>query len=265
MKARLVVASLFLAAPAVAQEATPTATPDATATATATPVATATPAATATPIRAVVLEPVPSPTPEYDLRIGRESSKWATFEIGGGVVRPTGTVVETVYGKDLAEPEFHMRGSLLLGSIFDVGLSGGFSQITGHQVAADGTPSADVTRLTLAPFSATALVRLDFFRNQPIVPYGGGGLAYALWSERDALADEQVDGDKYGWTAVAGVQLLLDVLEPSRADDIDGFWGINDTYLTLEISRTEYDSLGKGVDGLDLSHWSARAAFLFEY
>lgn len=191
--------------------------------------------------------------------------KWFSVEIGAGAVQMTGTDVKQVYGKR-DQPLFHMRAGVLVKSILDVGVGGDFAQITGKRVgAASGGTSAEPTRLTLGPLSATALVRLDFFHNQPVVPYGGGGIAYMIWGERDRLADRNVSGDKYGWIATGGVMILLDQFEPARAADFDSWWGVNDTFLTVEVSRTEYDRLGKGPTGLDLNHWSGRASFLFEF
>ncbi len=202
----------------------------------------------------------------FALPILAESPKSASFEIGGGTLTPTGAIVETVYGTDEREPVFHLRNGLLFWSILDLGASIDFCQITGRRIGTiGGEDSAEVSRLTLVPIAATALVRLDVFPNQPLVPYGGGGIAYLVWSERSPADDESVDGDKYGWTGVAGVQILLDWMEPDRAADVDGFWGVNDTYLNVELSRTQYDRLGRGNEGLDLSHWTGRATFMFAF
>ena len=194
-----------------------------------------------------------------------ETPKWFSAEIGAGGMQMTGTAVKDVYGSK-NEPAFHMRGGVLIKSILDIGCGGDFAQITGHRVGTvGGASSAETSRLTLGPMFGTALVRLDVLRNQWVVPYAGGGVAYLVWSERNPASNKQVDGDKYGWTAVGGLQILLDTFEPARAADVDSYSGINDTFLTLEISRTDYDRLGRGPTGLDLSHWTGRAAFLFEF
>lgn len=194
-----------------------------------------------------------------------ESSKWFSTELGGGGMRMTGQNVKTVYGtKD--QPTFHMRAGVLIKSILDIGVGGDFTQVNGKRVGTvGGGTSAEPTQLTLGPMAGTALLRLDFFHNQPVVPYGGGGVAYMVWGERDRLAGKNITGDKYGWTAVGGLAILLDNFEPARAADLDSYSGVNDTFLTFEVSRTEYDRLGKGQEGLDLAHWAARASFLFEF
>lgn len=233
--------------------------PDPESAATPTPVPAASPVPTAPPAQA---EPEPAPTPR-PMRIF-ESPKWYSAELGGGALQLEGDVVTEVYGDDY-EPAVHGRLGVLFFSILDLGVSADFVQITGRRIGADtGERSAEISRLTLVPMSANAIVRLDFFRNQPIVPYAGAGWAYLVWSDRDVIEDDQVDGDKQGVTILAGAQILLDMLEPSRAQDLDGWWGVNDTYLTLEVSKTTYGD-SDDVEGLDLGHLEGRAAFLFEF
>ncbi len=195
-----------------------------------------------------------------------ETPKWFSAELGFGAATPFGNLVQEIYGDRGLHPMWHGRFGLLLFSVFDLGLSADFAQITGRRIGVlEGERSAEYSRLTLAPFTATAIARLDLLPHQPVVPYAGAGVGYLVWSERNPIEDEQVDGDKYGWTWLAGAQILLDELEPARADDLDGWWGVNDTYLTLEYSRVDYNRLGKGRDGLNLNHWVVRASFLFEY
>jgi len=202
-------------------------------------------------------EPTPAPP--------SESPRYGTFEIGGGALTPTGSDVQTIYGSGVHSAAFHMRGSWLPFERFvDLGLSADLTQMNGERTGlAGGGQSAEGTELTLAPFAATAALRLEVFRDQPLVPYGGAGLAYLIWGERDTFTGANVSGDKYGWTAFGGASVLLDWIEPGRARDLDGWYGINHTYLNLELAETRYDRLGKGVVGLDLSHWEARAAFMF--
>ena len=226
-----------MATPEATPEATPSATPDATPE--ATPVATpeATPEATATPVATPA--PSPSPTPsvaekketENAPSRWRESPKWFSAQFGAGGLQLEGDIASGVYG-DTYEPAVHGRLGVLLFSILDLGLSADFAQITGHRQGADtGGTSAEISRLTLLPLSAQAVLRLDFFPSQPIVPYGGAGYAYLVWSERNPIEDDQVDGDKQGVVLIGGVQILLDWMEQGRADDLDNWWGVNDTFL----------------------------------
>lgn len=269
-RAAIVTALLFVLSSAAARAEEPDATP--------TPGAEATPAAQATPQpepQADPPEPPPAAAPastaapaasrpEPTRRRRIESPKWFSAELGGGALQLQGDVARAVYG-DGYEPTFHSRIGVLFFSMLDLGVSADATQITARRLGAnDGTRSAELTRLTLLPLSATALIRLDLFRNQPIVPYAGAGYSYLVWSERNPIEDEQVDGDKQGVTLLGGVQILLDWMEPSRAQDLDAWWGVNDTYLTLELSRTTYGD-GDDVTGLDLGHLEARAAFLFEF
>ena len=250
--------------------AEPTPTPDETPIAAPTPDATpeATPEATpsATPVATPEATPSPSPTPEEkeDRPRWTGSPKWFSAELGAGGLQLEGDIATEVYD-DQFEPAMHGRIGVLLFSILDLGLSGDFAQITGRRLGeGSGDESAEISRLTLVPLSANAIVRLHFFRNQPIVPYAGAGYAYLVWSERNPIEDDQVDGDKSGVTMFGGVQILLDWIEPGRADDLDNWWGVNDTFLNLEVSRSTYGD-SDDVNGLDLGHVQARASFLFEF
>lgn len=195
-----------------------------------------------------------------------ESPKWFSAEIGAGAVRLEGDIPQEVYG-EREQPALHGRAGVLLFSVVDLGVGADFSQMSARRLGADkGDASGEITRLTLVPITATGALRLDFFPEQPLVPYAGAGVSYLVFSERNPIEDDQVDGDKYGWTAFAGLQILLDWLEPARASDLDGWWGVNDTYLSLEVSKTVYDRLGQGpAEGLDLDHLEGRASFLFEF
>lgn len=244
--------------------ATPSATPDAI----ATPAPVATPAPGATPAPAATPEPVatPEPAPAAEEPHARwvESPKWYSAELGMGGLQLEGDVASAVYGDDY-EPAIHGRLGFLLFSILDLGVSADFAQIEARRLGADsGTESAEITRLTLVPITASAIVRLDFFPNQPIVPYAGAGYSYLVWSERNPIEDDQTDGDKQGVSMLGGVQILLDWMEPARATDLDSWWGVNDTFLILEASRATYGD-SDDQEGLDLGHVEGRAAFLFEF
>lgn len=236
----------------------PVATPDATPEATPEPVA--------SPAETPAAAPSPTPKPAQEDAPPRwiESPKWFSAEMGMGALQLEGDVASEVYGDDY-EPAVHSRVGFLLFSILDLGVSADFAQIEARRLGADnGGESAEITRLTLFPLTATAIVRLDFFPNQPIVPYAGAGYSYLVWSERNPIEDDQVDGDKQGVQMLGGVQILLDWMEPSRASDLDSWWGVNDTFLILEVSRTTYGD-SNDVTGLDLGHLEGRAAFLFEF
>lgn len=240
----------------------PEPTPDETPAPTPTPAPAAT--ATATP------EAAPSPTPKSVSEEAESrprwtgSPKWFSAELGAGGLQLEGDIATSVYD-DQFEPAFHGRAGVLFFSILDLGLSADFAQITGRRLGeGSGDESAEISRLTLVPISANAILRLHFFRNQPIVPYAGAGYAYLVWSERNPIEDDQTDGDKTGVTMFGGVQILLDWIEPARADDLDNWWGVNDTFLNLEVSRSTYSD-SDDVNGLDLGHVQARASFLFEF
>lgn len=202
--------------------------------------------------------PTESEASEAREAVLRESPKWATFQLGGGVYLPDNDLIKDVYGDVNAAGD--LRVSALLFSILDVGASVGFQQWSGHGVGtSDGSESDDLFRLTTIPITATALARIDILKEQPVVPYAGGGFVFVDYNERDVYADQTTRGNDTGVVAIGGLMILLDMLEPGRAADADRYWGVNDFYLDLQASRFIFDD-----KGLDLSGWRFTANVMFE-
>jgi cytoskeletal protein RodZ len=123
----------------------------------------------------------------------------------------------------------------------------------GHLVSEDGEQSNDESVITLYPLTVGARVRLDFIREQWIVPTAAAGLDYWLWSEKagydtDSLSwDAKRSGGHYGYHYAAGLQILLDAFEPKRASQLQARAGIEDSYLVAEYRHRE---VGEEEDGL---------------
>ena len=89
------------------------------------------------------------------------------------------------------------------------------------------------------------MLRLDVFREQPVVPYAGAGVTWSLFREKESSDADVVVGDKGGWYYAAGLELLLDRFEPARAADLDISRGINDTYITFEYRHQILTEVGE--------------------
>jgi hypothetical protein len=143
----------------------------------------------------------------------------------------------------------------------ELNLGVGLVRKTGEQVAADGTSSEEYAQLTLLPLTLDATGRLDFFYEQPIVPFARLGGDMWLWREGwgspDAEASvpyDHIGGGKYGWHYAAGLMLLLDSLDRDSANRFDATAGINDTYLIAEFRQTSmFNTTGLDFSGTEFS------------
>lgn len=152
----------------------------------------------------------------------------------------------------------------------EVNLSFAFLQFPGKATFVDtGESSADSVMLTLFPLNLDLSVGIDIVDEQPVVPYGGVGVAWTLWREHVTGGGEEWSGYRLGYNAFFGAALLLDRIEQRRAREVDAAVGVNDAFLTLEGRFAKVDSeledgdLVKGT--LDFSGWSFLAGLKLVY
>lgn len=138
----------------------------------------------------------------------------------------------------------------------------------------DTPRSGDGTSFTIVPTSLLLVYRLDVAARRwgiPIVPYGKAGLDYTLYWIRngnDAIASSgqggRGRGATTGWSAAAGVALLLDVFDPGAARELDSTTGVNHTYLFGELVHRE-DSGLFGSNQLHVGDDTWFAGLMFEF
>lgn len=142
---------------------------------------------------------------------------------------------------------------------------GGIAEFT------SGDPgSAHKNSLWIIPMYAVGVLRVDVFRRAfhiPLVPYIKGGLAWSLWSSRDAGSVSVVDGEKakgssLGLQYQVGLMLHLNPISPQTAIDMDNSSGINHSYIFAEWWASDVDSFGKGMQTGDAT-WVAGVALEF--
>jgi hypothetical protein len=134
-----------------------------------------------------------------------------------------------------------------------LGAGWGYAQISAPNVSAEPRPPtppiSQQSNLNIMPMYAVGVLRIDTLArnfNIPLVPYGKFGLAYALWWVNDGVATaETEDGVKgkdtsIGTQAALGAMFLLDVLEPSAARAMDSEGGVNNSYLFIEWSMSNF-------------------------
>lgn len=58
----------------------------------------------------------------------------------------------------------------------------------GFLIAEDGSVSTQEDQLSVIPFSASGILRLDILNDQVLVPFATGGADYWLWQENGPMA-----------------------------------------------------------------------------
>jgi hypothetical protein len=149
----------------------------------------------------------------------------------------------------------------------EVGIEGSYSRGTGEGL--QGQTTAGEVLFERVPLNLFVLARGVFDENQWLVPYAGGG--YTRMFYRAKVKDQgKTEGSVNGYHARAGVQLLLDRLEPETAQNLYLDFGMHHTYFFLEgkYTRAEVDTVASGTLASvseNLGGISFLGGFLFEF
>jgi hypothetical protein len=186
-----------------------------------------------------------------------ESRRWGSFEIGAGTYEPdldaefggVESPFQDVFGSGRGWM-FRTGAALALfrfAGTVEAGLQSGFLQKTGKAQTLEQTDSGDDTRLRLIPVSLTLTYRFEWLNDRyriPFAPYGRVGLERFHWWVEDGNGDTSESGATNGWSATAGLALLLDFIDPQIAREFDNDAGVNDTYLFFEVTRRSVHDFG---------------------
>lgn len=208
-------------------------------------------------------------------------NKWGSVEVGGGPYTPNvddefggaATPYRDVFGNKAA-PMFrlHVSKTLLQSSALgalDLGFKTGFWSKAGHALDPDGNPTGDRTRFTIVPTSLTLTYRVDSIYERlrvPLVPYGRVALErYNWWTSKEDESAER--GATNGWSATAGVGLVLDWMDPGAARDLENEAGVAHTIVYFDVTRSKVDDFGSD-ESWDLSEkqklfWSVGLMVVF--
>jgi uncharacterized protein (TIGR03382 family) len=123
----------------------------------------------------------------------------------------------------------------------------GWFQEIGNPVLRSGGRSDDNVELTALPLNVSVNLRGDFWKHQPIVP--AVGMSYEMWNwKQDPYqGTSTISGTKTGWSWNAGLQILLDRIDPVSASKLRVRTGIDDTYLTVSYRD---QTIGENASGL---------------
>jgi len=138
------------------------------------------------------------------------------------------------------------RSVLRLGGPLEVGVGVGLSHRSGHGRLPSGDVSADTTGFDVYPLRVTLTYRLELLEelSVPLVPYARIGAEGWLWRVTDGAGSTAKsgghagDGATYGWSAAAGIALVLDGLDSSITSSG------RRTSLFVEVSRNGVNDFG---------------------
>jgi len=136
---------------------------------------------------------------------------------------------------------------------------GGSYQIAHAKGETTGRESGEKVEFYVFPAWVEAGYRFDFAEDQILVPSIRGGADYWSYIEKNRFVDN-VQGGKFGYHGGVGLGFLLDRLEPSSDFELMSEYGIENTFLELNATKTWIKS-----DGLDFSGLVFSAGFLFEF
>jgi hypothetical protein len=154
------------------------------------------------------------------------------------------------------------------------GVSAAFVSISDPASFQDGSgPSAETTTLSIFPFVAMAVFRLDEFWREahvPFVPYAKLGLEYALWRASNTLGTSNYNGvtgtgHSLGTHLAIGLAFNLDIFDSYAAQNIDDQLGINSTYIFAEVQRDDTNGLGIQSNALRVGGTNWAFGFAFEF
>lgn len=191
-----------------------------------------------------------------------ERPHWS-LELKGGVFIPAIDNWATYYGRrDISE----YGGSLAYKIIqqIEVGLEGGYIRDKGRGFApVHGIITGSVT-YELAPLNVFVLARGVFSENQVLIPYAGGGWTRMYYREKVQYQGD-VKGSTDGYHARAGLQLVLDSMDPRAASNMYRDYGVFHTSLFLEARSIRAMITDLNGTSVNLGGTSWLGGLLFEF
>lgn len=183
------------------------------------------------------------------------------FSLNYGQIEPTSDDWKAIYG-DKRVSNYRASIGYRLHPTLGVEIGGGYLIKDGKGKTLTGRNTGVETIFQSAPVDFTLLYRLNYFREQFIVPYVGGGVSYNLYWERIKDGNE-IKGGMWGRHVTGGINLLLDRLDKKSARDLEEDYGINNTYLTIAATQSVINDFGK--EEVDLGGWNYSAGLVFEF
>lgn len=183
------------------------------------------------------------------------------LQVSYGNIELEDDAITSVYGASGNGVTMLEWGPQLIKQIELTGGAGWFRE-NGKGLLDDDTRTDGKITFRAIPLTLNAKVRLDFFKDQIIVPFGTAGLDAWNFKQDPYQGDQTLTGWKYGWHWTAGGQLLLDKLDPSAASKFQAMSGVDNTFLVVELRKQD---VGGGDDGLIFTGQSLNFGLQFDY
>jgi len=191
--------------------------------------------------------------------IRAEQPKWSVA-LKGGYTFPETDGWEDNYGDD----GFWTLGVEIGWKInrrLELNASISYGDDSGKALTPSGKESVDDLDFEHLPIHISVLYRFISDEDQFIVPFLGGGYTHLFYKLE--FVDDDRSGDQFGYHVRGGFQILLDRLEPEKADDISDKVGIHNSYLFFEGIYSNVDDFGS--EDIDLGGWAVFIGLLLEF
>jgi hypothetical protein len=171
----------------------------------------------------------------------------ASFDLSGGGVGPyaavfPGTGRPTGFWLHAARAlPFRQYGTIELGG------GVGYWSVSGHAVTANNVPTVEKTSFKIVPTEVSVTYRADVLWERwrvPLVPYARAGLERYNWWITGPGGGTSKTGATNGLSWGGGVGLVLDLLDPTLARELDADSGINHTILVFDAKKSKVDDFG---------------------
>ena len=180
-----------------------------------------------------------------------------SFEIKGGNFKPSLDDWAKFYSKDKMR-QFNLSLAYKWLRQVEVGIDVGYRRDKGQGRLEVSDTVGGVVTYENYPIGLFAVLRGVFSEGQWLVPFVGAGLSRVYYKTAIEYQDT-VRGTVNGYTARAGVQLLLDGLDKSAASNAGNEYGLNNTYLIFEVKKS------KAKESLDIGGELYSMGLLFEF
>lgn len=206
---------------------------------------------------------LPSAASAEDPGLGRPH--WS-LEVKGGTFAPTIERWGEYYGKKNM-PEYAVTLAYKILRQVEIGVGAGMARDKGlahaplHSEASGAAFLSGSVAHELYPFNVFVLARGIIYEDQWLVPYIGGGWTRMYY--RQKIEDQgRVRGSADGYHMRGGLQLCLDILDQSAANNMLRDYGVYHTYLFVEAERTKAKLKSLSVD---LGGTAYMLGLLFEF